>query len=124
MLLLVKKTIRQVSATTMGFHTLPHNDQLALMDHLANRGAAHIPLLAHFRLFHRSHGSYNYTGPISTSVAASDWGLYYGGVFDGCPYDENIAVNHAVQLVSFSILNLQILSRWATELTPKTEIIG
>ena len=36
-------------------------------------------------------------------MAASDWGLYYGGVFDGCPYDQNIAVNHAVQLVSFSI---------------------
>jgi len=67
----------EVSATTMGFRTLPHNDQLALMDHLANRG------------------------PISTSVAASDWGLYYGGVFDGCPYDENIAVNHAVQLVGY-----------------------
>ena len=34
----------QVSATTMGFHTLPHNDQLALMDHLANRGATHNPV--------------------------------------------------------------------------------
>ena len=46
--------------------------------------------------------SHTITGPISTSVAASDWGLYYGGVFDGCPYDQNIAVNHAVQLVYFS----------------------
>jgi len=67
----------EVTATTMGFETLPHNDQLALMHHLANNG------------------------PISTSVAASDWGLYYGGVFDGCDYDQNIAVNHAVQLVGY-----------------------
>ena len=34
-------------------------------------------------------------GPLSASVAASDWGLYFGGVFDDCPYDQNIAVNHA-----------------------------
>ena len=40
-------------------------------------------------------------GPLSVSVAANDWGLYYGGVFDGCPYDENIAINHAVQLVGY-----------------------
>ena len=98
-----------MSATTMGFRTLPHNDQLALMDHLANRGAAHIPLFSlHFSTVHMSQ---TITGPISTSVAASDWGLYYGGVFDGCPYDQNIAVNHAVQLVSFSLLDpLHIIS--------------
>ena len=34
-------------------------------------------------------------GPLSSAVAASDWGLYFGGVFDDCPYDENIEVNHA-----------------------------
>ena len=79
------------------------------MDHLANRGAAHIPLFSlHFSTVHMSQ---TITGPISTSVAASDWGLYYGGVFDGCPYDQNIAVNHAVQLVSFSLLDpLHIIS--------------
>ena len=28
----------EAAAMTMGFHTLPHNDYLALMDHLANDG--------------------------------------------------------------------------------------
>ena len=42
---------------TMGWQTLPHNDMLAVMDHLANKG------------------------PLSASVAASDWGLYFGGMF-------------------------------------------
>ena len=46
--------------------------------------------------------TYTLLGPTSVSVAASDWGLYYSGVFDGCPYDQNIAVNHAVQLVRWS----------------------
>ena len=40
-------------------------------------------------------------GPLSASVAASDWGLYFGGVFDGCDYDRNIVVNHAVLLVGY-----------------------
>ena len=34
------------------------------------------------------------TGPLATTVAASDWGLYFEGVFDGCDYNENIEVNH------------------------------
>ena len=34
-------------------------------------------------------------------MAAGDWGLYFGGVFDGCDYDQNIAVNHAVLLVGY-----------------------
>jgi len=66
-----------VTAMTMGFETLLHNDIEVTMNHLAN------------------------VGPLSASVAASDWGLYFGGVFDGCPYDENIAVNHAVQLIGY-----------------------
>ena len=61
----------------MGFETLPHNDYLATLDHLAN------------------------VGPISTSVAAGDWGMYFGGVFDGCDYESNVNVNHAVQLVIY-----------------------
>ena len=59
----------------MGWETLPHNDMVAVMDHLANKG------------------------PLSASVAASDWGHYAGGVFDGCDYDQDIVVNHAVLLV-------------------------
>ena len=66
----------------MGFETLPHNDYLATLEHLAN------------------------VGPISTSVAAADWGMYFGGVFDGCDYDESISVNHAVQLVLANITRL------------------
>ena len=46
-----------VSVITMGWESLPHNDMLAVMDHLANKG------------------------PLSASVAASDWGLYFGGMF-------------------------------------------
>merc|ERR1712013_162012 len=70
-------TKTDVSLITMGFETLPHNDALAVMDHLANKG------------------------PLAASVAASDWGLYSGGVFDGCDYDSNIAVNHAVLLMGY-----------------------
>ena len=42
-----------------------------------------------------------FPGPLSASVAASDWGLYYGGVFDGCDYESDIVVNHAVLLVGY-----------------------
>ena len=34
-------------------------------------------------------------------MAASDWGLYMGGVFDGCDFDQDIVVNHAVLLVGY-----------------------
>merc|ERR1711874_281997 len=70
-------TQTDVSVMTMGWQTLPHNDMLAVMDHLANKG------------------------PLSASVAASSWGLYFGGVFDGCDYDQDIVVNHAVLLVGY-----------------------
>merc|ERR1712071_556676 len=62
---------------TMGFETLPHNDAAALMSHLANKG------------------------PTSVSVAASSWSSYRGGVFDGCDYDGNMVVNHAVTLIGY-----------------------
>jgi len=67
----------EASVMVMGWETLPHNDMLSVMDHLANKG------------------------PLSASVAASDWGLYFGGVFDGCDYDSDIVVNHAVLLVGY-----------------------
>ena len=67
-----------VSVMTMGWETLPHNDLLAVMEHLANKG------------------------PLSVAVASSDWsGLYEGGVFDGCDYDQDIIVNHGVLLVGY-----------------------
>merc|ERR1712210_30769 len=55
-------TTTDATVMTMGFETLPHNDAAALMNHLATKG------------------------PLSASVAASDWSSYHGGVFDGCDY--------------------------------------
>ena len=34
-------------------------------------------------------------------MAASNFKDYHGGVFSGCPYDQNIQLNHAVQLVGY-----------------------
>jgi cathepsin L len=64
-------------ATITGYDNLPSNDQDAVMAHIAN------------------------VGPLAISVAASDWGRYTGGVFDGCSYNSNIRLNHAVQLVGY-----------------------
>merc|ERR550519_3167985 len=64
-------------ATITGYDNLPSNDQAAIMAHLAN------------------------VGPLAISVAASPWKDFTGGVFDGCSYDENIRLNHAVQLVGY-----------------------
>ena len=40
-------------------------------------------------------------GPLSIAVDASKWGSYTGGVFNGCDFDENISINHGVQLVGY-----------------------
>merc|ERR1712002_82859 len=64
-------------ATLRGYETLPRNSLEAVMNHLAN------------------------VGPLSVAVAASGWSFYGGGVFDGCDYDRNIEINHAVQLVGY-----------------------
>merc|ERR1711936_870337 len=53
------------------------NDQEAVMTHLAE------------------------VGPLAVAVYASGWGGYSGGVYDGCSFDSNIALNHAVQLVGY-----------------------
>merc|ERR1711872_1049643 len=60
-----------------GYNTLPPNDQEAVMTHLAEKG------------------------PLAVAVYASGWGGYGGGVYDGCSFDSNIALNHAVQLVGY-----------------------
>merc|ERR1712238_52012 len=64
-------------ATVRGYETLPRNNLESVMNHLAN------------------------VGPLSVAVAASPWSFYGGGVFDGCDYDKNIEINHAVQLVGY-----------------------
>merc|ERR1712215_316607 len=60
-----------------GYNTLTANDQDAVMTHLAENG------------------------PLAVAVYASGWGSYSGGVYDGCDFDSNIALNHAVQLVGY-----------------------
>merc|ERR1711973_730028 len=40
-------------------------------------------------------------GPLAVAVDASNWSFYFGGVFDECKYSENIALNHAVQMVGY-----------------------
>jgi len=60
-----------------GYNTLPANNHSAVMTHLAE------------------------VGPLSIAVDASKWGSYTGGVFDGCAFDENISINHGVQLVGY-----------------------
>jgi len=60
-----------------GYNMLPTNDQDAVMTHLAE------------------------VGPLAVAVAASGWSSYSGGIFTGCSFDSNIALNHAVQLVGY-----------------------
>jgi len=60
-----------------GYENLPPNDQDAVMQHLAE------------------------VGPLAVAVYASNWSFYSGGVYSGCHYDSNIAINHAVQLVGY-----------------------
>lgn len=40
-------------------------------------------------------------GPISVAVDASKWHEYETGVFNGCPYSDNININHVVVLVGY-----------------------
>merc|ERR1719206_950884 len=60
-----------------GYDNLPSNNQAAIMNHIAM------------------------VGPLAISVAANTFKDYHGGVFDGCDYDENIQLNHSVQLVGY-----------------------
>merc|ERR1712002_937078 len=64
--------------TLSGYDTLPANDQDSIMEHLAN------------------------VGPLAVNVDASMWHTYTGGIFDGCDFNENIEINHVVQLVGYT----------------------
>ena len=57
------------------YNTLPPNELAATLQHLAS------------------------VGPLAVASDASRWQLYGSGVFTGCSYDQNIALNHAIQLV-------------------------
>jgi cathepsin L len=63
--------------TLTGYDTLPTNNHEAVMTHLAE------------------------VGPLSIAVDASKWSTYTGGVFSGCSFDDNISINHGVQLVGY-----------------------
>jgi len=69
-------SLTPVAAIT-GYMELPVNDQDAVMNHIAN------------------------VGPLAISVAASSFKDYHGGIFTGCDYEDNIALNHGVQLVGY-----------------------
>jgi len=71
-----------------GFQQLPANDAGALASALAT------------------------IGPIAVSVAASQWSLYGGGVFDGCTGSTGAEVNHAVQAVGYSADYWIIRNSW------------
>ena len=58
-----------------GYDTLPPNDLQATLNHLAN------------------------VGPLAVAADASRWQLYGSGVFSSCHYEDNISLNHAIQLV-------------------------
>jgi len=60
-----------------GHETLQHNNYHAVMNHIAN------------------------VGPLAVSVWASGWKDYDQGIYDGCSYDQNIELDHAVQLVGY-----------------------
>jgi len=60
-----------------GYNSLTPNDEAAVMQHIAE------------------------VGPLAIALDASGWGSYQGGVFDGCSFDDNISINHGVQLVGY-----------------------
>ena len=54
-------------------------------------------------------------GPLAISGDASRWSFYGGGVFDGCSYDSNIEINHAIQVNLFwneQFLNIKVNYMW------------
>ena len=61
-------------ANIRGYQSLPQNDIQPILEHLTNKG------------------------PLSALMYASTIKDYESGVFDGCPYNESISVNHAVQV--------------------------
>lgn len=40
-------------------------------------------------------------GPVAISVDASGWSSYDSGIFDGCSYNSNIDLDHAVVAVGY-----------------------
>ena len=96
-------------ATLRGYETLPRNDYAAVMNHLATVGPLAVSgkqIAKKYKLnhliFEKNYiNSYFYTFLFVLAVDASEWSLYGGGVFDGCDYSKNIAVNHGMYFIIF-----------------------
>merc|ERR1712083_74517 len=67
----------QAAGAITGYTILEPNSLEAVMDFVANQG------------------------PLAIAAYASPWGRYSSGVFDGCPYGGDIAINHAIVLVGY-----------------------
>lgn len=76
-------------ATVSGYVQLPQNVEGPTLDSLVNRG------------------------PNTISVDATNWSAYECGVFDGCSFSENIAINHAVFLVGYDETSLHVKNSWS-----------
>lgn len=66
------KSTMSLTAKIDGHRTLPFNDEDALLETLLK------------------------DGPIAVSGWASPWKSYEHGIFNGCDYNDNIDVNHAI----------------------------
>jgi len=73
-----------------GYVTLPANDADALATALAT------------------------VGPVAVSVAASQFSLYGGGIFNGCTGSTGSEINHAVQAVGYSADYWLIRNSWGS----------
>ena len=112
MIIIIYHNHQDSMVMTMGFETLPHNDAAALMNHLATKGEqSMMMILVVFKIFYcprwcmtwllkwwlwliidNDNNIKHWSGPLSASVAASDWSSYRGGVFDGCDYNGNMVL--------------------------------
>jgi len=78
------------AVTLAGYDTLPSNNQDAVLAHVAN------------------------VGPLAVNVDASPWHSYTGGVFDGCDFNQNMDLNHVVQLVGYTEDAWIVRNSWGT----------
>ncbi|XP_071745841.1 uncharacterized protein [Lepeophtheirus salmonis] len=60
-----------------GYEVLPPNDMYSVMEHLTNKG------------------------PLGVSVYAGRFKSYKSGILNGCSFDENITINHAIQMIGY-----------------------
>eukprot|EP01013_Petalomonas_cantuscygni_P045386 TRINITY_DN996_c0_g1_i1.p1 TRINITY_DN996_c0_g1~~TRINITY_DN996_c0_g1_i1.p1 ORF type:complete len:385 (-),score=81.08 TRINITY_DN996_c0_g1_i1:272-1387(-) len=68
----------KVEVVVTGYTRAPSNDRAAVQQLLAQ------------------------AGPLSIAVDASQWGMYGGGVFDGCNRADKLTIDHGVQVVAYA----------------------